>query len=117
MTQQEKLFVAVLSILFSLSPAAHGAVGFQTARSYSVGTNPRVVAVADFNGDGTMDLAVCNFGDPTAGDDGNVSILLGKGAGTFQAAANFSSRGWAGQRKTSCTNCRDARKVRMRGSP
>jgi hypothetical protein len=91
MAQQKKLFVAVLAILFSLSPAARGAVGFQTAQSYPVGTNPMAVAVGDFNGDGTADIAVCNFGDPTAGDDGNVSILLGKGAGTFQAATNFAA--------------------------
>ena len=48
MSRQEKLFFAVLSILFSLSPAAHGAAGFQTAQSYPVGTNPIAVAVGDF---------------------------------------------------------------------
>ncbi len=57
MIQPKKLFVAVLAILFSLSPAAHGAVGFQTAQSYPVGTNPMSVAVGDFNADGTTDLA------------------------------------------------------------
>ena len=88
MTQQEKLFVAVLSILFSLSPAAHGAVGFQTAHSYPVGANPRAAAVGDFNGDGKMELAVVNFGDPTVNDNGSVSILLGNGDGTFQSANN-----------------------------
>jgi VCBS repeat protein len=91
MTQQEKLFVAVLSILFSLSPAADGAVGFQTAQSYPVGTNPIAVAVGDFNADGTTDLAICNTGDPAAGNDGNVSLLIGKGDGTFQAATNFTA--------------------------
>ena len=35
-----KLFVAVLSILFSLSPAAHGAKVYQVAQRYSVGPNP-----------------------------------------------------------------------------
>jgi hypothetical protein len=88
MTQQQKLFVAVLAILFSLSPAAHGAAVFQTAQSYPVGTNPRAVAVGDFNGDGKMDLAVVNFGDPSVNDNGSVSILLGNGDGTFQPANN-----------------------------
>ena len=89
MTQQKKFFLAVLSALFSLSPAARGAAGFQTAQSYPVGTNPQAIAVGDFNGDGTADLAICNFGDPTVGDDGNVSLLLGKGDDTFHAATNF----------------------------
>jgi len=38
---------------------------------------PVAVAVADFNGDGRLDLAVANY------DDVTVSILLGKGDGTF----------------------------------
>ncbi len=42
-----------------------------------VGHNPQSVAVGDFNGDGFLDLAVVNK------DDNNVSILLGKGDGTF----------------------------------
>jgi FG-GAP-like repeat/FG-GAP repeat len=41
------------------------------------------VVVADFNGDGKMDLAV------TAYDDSSVSILLGKGDGTFGKAVNY----------------------------
>jgi hypothetical protein len=52
---------------------------------------PEHAAAADFNGDGTTDLAICNFGDPTAGDDGSVSLLLGKGAGAFQPATNFTA--------------------------
>jgi hypothetical protein len=44
---------------------------------------PISVAVGDFNGDGKPDLAVAN----TSGN--NVSVLLGKGDGTFQAAVNY----------------------------
>jgi len=40
------------------------------------------MAVADLNGDGSLDLAVANYGS------NNVSILLGRGDGTFLAATN-----------------------------
>jgi hypothetical protein len=49
----------------------------------TVGTNPRAMVLGDFNGDGFADLAVANFGSNT------VSILLGKGDGTFQAATTY----------------------------
>ncbi len=39
-------------------------------------------AVGDFNGDGIPDLAIANYGDST------VTILLGKGDGTFTQAVN-----------------------------
>jgi hypothetical protein len=45
-----------------------------------LGEHPRSVAVGDFNADGHADLAVANTGS------NNVSILLGRGNGTFQAA-------------------------------
>jgi hypothetical protein len=57
-------------------------VSFAAAVNYVVGTNPMSVTVADFNGDGKPDLAVANWGDNT------VSVLLGKGDGTFQEAVN-----------------------------
>jgi hypothetical protein len=53
--------------------------------SYDVGHSPEAVAVGDFNGDGTPDLAVANYGGTT------VSVLLGNGHGTFQAAHNFAA--------------------------
>ena len=39
--------------------------------------------MSDFNGDGIQDLAVANY------SSNNVSVLLGRGDGTFQAAINF----------------------------
>ena len=46
----------------------------------AVGTNPRSVAVGDFDGNGKDDLAVANE------DSDNVSILLGDGTGNFGPA-------------------------------
>ena len=50
--------------------------------------NPISVAVGDFNGDGIPDLAVANNSD-------NLTILLGKGDGTFTAAATDPALGGA----------------------
>ncbi|MFQ5767634.1 MAG: FG-GAP-like repeat-containing protein, partial [Acidobacteriota bacterium] len=50
-----------------------------------VGMNPRSVTAADFNGDGTVDLAVTNEGSRFDDIRGDLSILLGRGDGTFQA--------------------------------
>jgi hypothetical protein len=45
---------------------------------------PTSVAIADFNGDGKLDLAVTNY------EDTSVSVLLGNGDGTFGTAAFYS---------------------------
>jgi len=58
---------------------------FQTPRTYSAGTTPVTVVVADLNGDHKLDLVVGNE------NSNNVSVLLGNGDGTFQAAANYST--------------------------
>jgi hypothetical protein len=74
-----------LLLACALSHSTEAKVGFRAPVSYQVGTGPVAVAAGDFNGDGNLDLAVANSGNPGI-DDGNVSILLGSGDGTFQPA-------------------------------
>jgi VCBS repeat protein/FG-GAP repeat protein len=85
------LFRTVI-LLWALSPAAVAAtISFKPAVSYPVGTAPLAVAAGDFNGDGKLDLAVADSGNPSVGDEGGISILLGKGDGTLQAARSLSA--------------------------
>jgi hypothetical protein len=60
---------------------------FQSAQAIAIqpsGSRPNFVVVGDFNSDGKPDLAVANA------ESGTLSILLGNGDGTFQAARNYS---------------------------
>jgi hypothetical protein len=59
---------------------------FLPAQAFPAGTKPWSVAVGDFNGDGILDLAVANY---TAYGNGTVSVLLGKGDGSFLPAVNY----------------------------
>src|ERR1700688_123946 len=54
--------------------------------NYPAGNTPDDLVVADFNGDGKLDLAVADNGNYLTGDNGGVSILLGNGDGPFQPA-------------------------------
>jgi hypothetical protein len=60
---------------------------FQTPsnRNYQVGSAPEAIAVGDFNGDGLLDIVTANNGSST------VSVLLGTGADTFQAATSYAT--------------------------
>lgn len=79
-------FIDITTNNLSLGTAALGSgsvagLAFTNSSSPSA-TQPNAVAVADFNGDGFLDLAVS---DATAGP-GSLAILLGNGDGTFTAS-------------------------------
>jgi tetratricopeptide (TPR) repeat protein len=69
-----------ISVLLGDGDANCKPTGFFTEAPGSpipVGNNPRSVVVADFNGDGFLDLAVANQGD------NSISLFRGDGDGTF----------------------------------
>jgi hypothetical protein len=69
-------------MIFIAIPAENvHAMPFNAPVNYPVATDPSFVAVGDFNKDGKPDLAVACY------SSNNVSILLGKGDGTFTMAA------------------------------
>jgi VCBS repeat-containing protein len=69
----------------------NGGGTFSAATPYPTGSVlPLSVAIGDLNGDGHLDLAVANYGDPSFGD-GTISVFLGDGDGTFSAATQYST--------------------------
>jgi hypothetical protein len=96
--------LVVTEVCFSSIYCTNGLVGvllgngdgtFQSVVNYaSNGTNANSVAITDVNGDGKPDLLVANgcLNKANCGS-GGVSVLLGNGDGSFQAAVTYASGG------------------------
>jgi hypothetical protein len=67
---------------------------FKSVVNYPAANSPFDVVAADVNGDGKLDIVVSNWGTPDAStNNGAVTVLLGKGNGTFRPAQTFPSGG------------------------
>ena len=90
-------FLAVGGLLFAIiiqSPAhAQTLTWTNSAPSPTTGPEPQSIAVGDFDGDGISDIAAGTTGTPATSGIGYISILLGKGDGTFKTANNFTALG------------------------
>ena len=75
-------------------PRVLGPVNFRKAVPYiTSGYSPYSVAIADVNGDGKPDLIIANEQQSKTDTAGSISVMLGRGDGTFHAAVNYSSGG------------------------
>src|SRR5581483_11793742 len=67
-----------------LAPTPPFSVSFLNPVKFSVRTSPSAIATADFNLDGKPDFAVANT------QSNNISVVVNKSDGAFQAAVNYS---------------------------
>ncbi|MDE5072314.1 MAG: VCBS repeat-containing protein, partial [Trichodesmium sp. St5_bin8] len=79
--QDDRVEIWVWGILVEVEATQE--VYFERVGDFPVGDEPQSLAVEDFNGDGIPDLAVANYSSD------NVSVLSGKGDGTFGSPTNF----------------------------
>jgi predicted dienelactone hydrolase len=71
------------NVAFFEITAPSSSIGLTLSSSLDVGGTPTSVAVADFNRDGKLDLAVASE------NSNSISVLLGKGDGTFNATVHY----------------------------
>ena len=75
--------IKTFTLTVTTPPTTCNPVDFMAPADFAAGFNPHSVVIGDFDHDGNQDLAIANQGS------GDVSILLGNGAGGFGAPTNF----------------------------
>jgi FG-GAP-like repeat/Abnormal spindle-like microcephaly-assoc'd, ASPM-SPD-2-Hydin len=78
---------AILAVCALALQQAGWAAAFKGAPTFPAHLAPDAIVVADFNGDGNLDIAIANR------NSNDISVLLGKGNGTFSAQVKYSSGG------------------------
>src|SRR5919109_2281828 len=73
------VFSGVMLISFA------SAASFKGPSTFGAHLAPISIAVADFNGDGNLDIAIANR------SSNDISVLLGKGNGTFNTQVKYSA--------------------------
>jgi len=76
---------ALVAFLGVMLQSFASAAAFKGPSTFGTHLAPISIAVADFNGDGNLDIAVANR------SSNDISVLLGKGNGTFAKAVNYSA--------------------------
>jgi hypothetical protein len=64
---------------------AANVISFESKVEYPAGLQPKKMAAGDINGDGKSDIVVTNNGSK------NVSVLFGRGDGTFEGKTDFTT--------------------------
>lgn len=91
--------LAVGPKIFAAAPSFASAVTYSTNGNDVINYNqPRQVAIADLSGDGNADIVVPNWCDAPhlfgCLNDGTVSVFMGNGDGTFQAATTYNTNAY-----------------------
>jgi hypothetical protein len=76
---------ALIALAWAVAAVIPASAQFETRASFVVQPIPYSIAVGDFNHDGNIDLAIASACCP----NGGISILLGRGDGTFRPAVNY----------------------------
>jgi hypothetical protein len=83
--------VILLSFLSLIVVRTNAQISFIPMQTFTTGTNPYYSVLKDFDGDGKLDMAVCNGGNNTVSVFRNTSIVDTIDAGSFTSKVDFAT--------------------------